>query len=424
MQSPTDSGRFPPYLARTVAPVHANLGVTRGAALYVGALIGPGILLVPSLAAEAAGPASVIAWAALLALSLPLAVTFATLGVRHPVDGGVAAYVREGFGETAATVTGICFLSTIVIGAPAVSLIGGFYVADLAGGGTPVAAGVALGMFAVVMAANAFGIRLSSTLQLGLSAILVTVIVVAVAVALPGRATHHWTPFAPHGWAAVGTAANILVWLVIGWEAMAQMAGEFRDPRRDLPRAVASAFAVICVLYAGLAVATITVTGSSGSKVPLADLLAAGFGEPGRKVTAVLAVALTMGTMNVYIGGAAKLGVALARGGALPAWLGHSHRRPLLALSAMGVAVLALLVAQLLHADDLVRATSASFIAVYLLALSAAVRILDGGVRALAAVALLMSVVLAIFSGPFLLYPAAAAALTLALRGRRVAMTA
>ena len=47
-----------------------NLGVLRGSALYVGALIGPGILLVPALAAQAAGAASIIAWAGLLALEL------------------------------------------------------------------------------------------------------------------------------------------------------------------------------------------------------------------------------------------------------------------------------------------------------------------------------------------------------------------
>src|ERR1700733_13298543 len=97
----------------------ADLGVVRGAALYVGAIIGPGVLLIPSLAAKAAGPASVLAWAALLSLSVPLAVTFATLGVRHPVPGGVTAYVREGFGEDAAAVTGAWFTSAVIFGAPA-----------------------------------------------------------------------------------------------------------------------------------------------------------------------------------------------------------------------------------------------------------------------------------------------------------------
>jgi amino acid efflux transporter len=67
------------------------LGVTRGAALYVGALIGPGVLLVPALAAQAAGAASIVDWGGLLVLSAPLAVTFAALCVRHPVAGGVTA---------------------------------------------------------------------------------------------------------------------------------------------------------------------------------------------------------------------------------------------------------------------------------------------------------------------------------------------
>ena len=61
---------------------------TRSAtALYVGAVLGPGVLLIPALAAEAAGPASIVAWAALLLLSAPLAVTFAALGVRYPTAG-------------------------------------------------------------------------------------------------------------------------------------------------------------------------------------------------------------------------------------------------------------------------------------------------------------------------------------------------
>ncbi len=46
-----------------------SLGVLRGSALYVGALIGPGVLLVPALAVQAAGAASIVAWAGLLVLS-------------------------------------------------------------------------------------------------------------------------------------------------------------------------------------------------------------------------------------------------------------------------------------------------------------------------------------------------------------------
>ena len=141
---------------------------------------------------------------------------------------------------------------------------------------------------------------------------------IAIAVALPSKGGDNWTPFAPHGWWAVGTAANILVWLFVGWEAVAQLAGDFRRPEVDLPRAMALAFGIVTVLYIGLAVATVGVTGDSDSKVPLADLISVGFGRVGRDATAVLAVALTMGTMNVYMGGFSKLAASLANDGALP----------------------------------------------------------------------------------------------------------
>ena len=398
-----------------------TLGVWRGAALYVGALIGPGVLLVPSLAADAAGPASIVAFAGLLVLSAPLAITFAALAVRHPVAGGVSAYVGEGLGPGAAAVTGAWFLGAVFLGAPAVSLIGGYYVADLTGSGTAVAASVGLAMFAVVVGANALGLRVSSTFQVVLSSVLTGVIVVAIAVALPSRAGDNWTPFAPHGWWAVGTAASILMWLFFGWEAVAQLAGDFNRPAHDLPRAMAVAFGVIAVVYVGLAAATIAVTSGTGSRVPLADLMAVGLGTGGRDATAVLAVALAMGTMNVYMGGAAKLAAALAAEGGLPRWLAGGAprtvpRRPLALIAAGGTLMLGALLAGFWSTGALVRSTSACFVAVYLLSLVSAVLVLDGRARAIAAVALALVGVVAIFTSLFLLVPALIALCALALR--------
>jgi amino acid efflux transporter len=400
--------------------VTGTLGPVRGAALYVGALIGPGLLLVPALAVQAAGAASIIAWATLIVLSAPLAIVFSALGIRHPVAGGVSAYVREGFGDDGAALTGGWFIGAVFLGAPAVALIGGYYVADLTGSGTVVAASVGLAMFATVLVANASGLRVSSGFQLGLVSVLFAVVAVAIAVALPSRGGDNWTPFAPHGWWAVGTAANILVWLFVGWEAAAQLAGDFRRPEVELPRAVGLAFVAVTVLYVALAVATIGVTSGTASRVPLADLIAVGFGRVGRDATAVLAVALTMGTMNVYTAGAAKLAASLAEEGALPKWLagdaGRSvPRRPLYVLAISGAVFLGGLLAGVSSTDSLIRATSACFIAVYLLALASAIRILEGGVRTAAAFTLALTAVLAVFSSWFLLVPLVAAVAALAL---------
>jgi amino acid efflux transporter len=201
---------------------------------------------------------------------------------------------------------------------------------------------------------------------------------------------------------------------------MAQLAGGFRDPARDLPRAAVLAFGLITVLYAALAVATV-VTHTAGSRVPLADLIAVGFGRAGRDTTAVLAAALTMGTMNVYTGSVAKLAAALAQEGTLPGWIGaDAHRsiprRPLLALGVLATVFLGALAAGATSASELIRASSACFVVVYVLALASAVRLLAGRLRAAAALSLTLVCVVAVFSSAYVAVPAGAALLVLGVR--------
>ena len=393
------------------------LSTRSAAALYVGAVLGPGLLIVPALAAEAAGPASLLAWVALLLLSVPLAATFAALGVRHPEAGGTAAYVRAAFGRRPGAVTGWWFLVGVVLGAPAVALAGGFYVAELLGTGRDGAVVAAAGMMGVVAAANAIGLHVTARLQLGLAGLLAALLLVAVVTALPQSEASHWTPFAPHGWGAVGTAASLLMLSFIGWEAVSHLAGELRDPTRQLPRAIFFALAVVVVLYLGLAIATVGVLGTEApSNVPLADLMGTGLREAGRTGTAALAALLTMGTMNAYVAAAVKLSGALAAEGSAPA----SFARPGRALALFAVAaaaLLAALAADVLSLDGLIKATSAAFVAVYVPSTAAGVRLLDGAARRLAAVSFGAVVIVFAFFGVYLLVPAAVA--LVALRWKR-----
>jgi amino acid efflux transporter len=362
----------------------------------------------------------VLAWVGLLALSAPLAIAFAALGVRHPEAGGTAAYAREAFGARAAGVTGWWFLAGVVIGAPAVALIGGFYVAELIGAGREGTVAAAAGMMATVMATNAVGLRTSAKLQLALAGLLAALLLVAVVSAVPESRQENWAPFAPHGWAAIGTAASLLMLSFIGWEAVSHLAGELKDPARQLPKAIFSALAVVVVLYLGLAVATVGVLGTAApSRVPLADLMAAGLGAPGRTATAALAVLLTMGAMNAYVAAAVKLAGALASEGSAPKALANPGRA-LATIAAAGAVLLVPLGADLLSVDGLVRACSASFVAVYVIATAAGIRLLGGAARAAAAVAFAAVVVVLAFSGPYLLVPAAVAVAALAFTQRRI----
>ena len=109
-----------------------------------------------------------------------------------------------------------------------------------------------------------------------MAGVLAALLLVAVLTALPETRAENWTPFAPHGWAAVGSAASVLMLSFIGWEAVSHLAGELPNPARQLPRAIFSALGIVVVLYLGLAAASVGVLGSTPSQVPLADLMAAG----------------------------------------------------------------------------------------------------------------------------------------------------
>jgi amino acid efflux transporter len=393
----------------------SRLSVSQGAAVSVGAVLGTGVISLPALGAQVAGPASLVAWAALVLLSVPLAMTFAALGAQYPDAGGVSTYVRRAFGHRLATVVGWTFLFAVPVGAPAAGFMAGAYVAAAVGGGTMTVLLTTAGLIAAVTVMNALGLRVSGRVQLVLAAALAALLLVATLTALPHARLSNLEPFAPHGWAAIAPAAAVLVWGFAGWEAVTSLAGEFRRPARDVPRATVVALAVVGVLYLGVAATSLATLGpaTATTEAPLAELLARGFGGEVRVITAVVALMLTLGAMNAYFAGGAKLGAALARDGALPAWLargsqaGEVPRRSLAVIS--GISTLSLVVAALLDLGtaQLVLVTVGAFVLVYVLGSAAAIRLLTRGTWAHrgAVVALVSSVVLLATIGVSLLWP-------------------
>jgi len=355
----------------------SRLTVPQGTALSVGAVLGTGVISMPALAAGVAGPASLVAWLALIVLSAPLALTFAALGARHPDGGGVSTYVRLAFGARAAAAVGWIFYFAVPLGAPAAAAFAGGYVAGVLGGGRTTVLGTFLLVMAVVFTMNWFGLRISGRAQLILAGTLAALLLVTVITALPHADPGNLRPFAPHGLAGIGAAAAILVWGFAGWEAVSSLSGDYRDPRRDVPRATVIAVVVVGVLYLSVAATSVLVLGPAlgASQAPLADLLAAGVGGPVRQITAVVAVLLTIGAVNAYLAGASRLGVALARDGALPARAVGTPRKSLAFVTAGGL--LSVLLPFDFHTMMLL--VTGCFTLVYVLGTAAAVRLLPTG---------------------------------------------
>jgi amino acid efflux transporter len=400
-----------------VADAPQRLTTARGAALYIGALLGPGLLLLPGLAAAEAGPASLLAWAGLLGLSALFAVVFTALGRAFPSAGGVIGYVAAGLGARRGLAAGWSFLAGVVAGAPVVCLIGAGYLTELTGGGRVGQAVIAAALLLTVLALAAGGMRTSATAQLLMVSLLIVVVIVAVAGSAGSAHAANWTPFAPHGWLAAGHAATTLMLSFVGWEAVAPLTAQFADPARQLPRVVGITLAVTSVLYLGLAVVTIAVLGTGGgSMAPLADLLRRAIGPAGTAAGAVAAIVLTLGAVNAYVNGAAAMaGRLLARrpaGTARPAADEGNGRRParlllLAAIAGTGLPLIALYGVGLVSPVSLVAIPTTLFLTVYLGSMLAATRALRGPARLAAVPATAATVIMLAYCGWALAVPAA-----------------
>lgn len=302
-------------------PAHrGRLGLGQGTALYVASVLGTGILVLPGLAAEAAGPASIVAVAAVLLLSIPLAGTFAALASRFPDAGGVASYVRRALGATAARMTGYWFFFGVCVGAPVVAILGGEYVVAVLGVDRAAVPVIALAVYVPPYLANWFGVRVAGWVQFALTGLLLAVVIGVVAATFPAVEPSNFTPFLPNGWEGVGTAISLFVWAFAGWEVGTHIAGEFRDPRRTIPIATAIAIVIVGVGYLALQVVTVGVLGerAGDGQVPLVDLVATTVPGIGPVLVAIVAAIVTVGVLNAYLPAFGKLGAALGRDGDLP----------------------------------------------------------------------------------------------------------
>ena len=388
-----------------------GIGAFQGSALTMGALLGTGVIALPALAAEAAGPASLLAWGGLILVSVAFAATFTALGSRFPDGGGVTTYVRRAFGDRASTAVGWGFYLTIPVGAPTAAGFAAHYVADALGRGRGTALVVSALILVTVTAVNWFGIEVSARTQLVFAGVLASVLVVVVVLAVPHAQTSNLTPFAPHGVAGVAQAAGILLWAFVGWEIVASLSGRYHSPRRDIARAALGALVVVSILYVGIAFCTVAVLGPDPGPAPLSDLLVTALGEPARPAMTVVAVLLTVATINTYFAGAAELGASLARDGSLPGWLAQRSgaigvpRRALAVVAGVGLATTAAMGVLGLDTDSALLLTTATFALVYLAGTAAALVLLDGWSRVAAGCSVVASAALVAVTGWRVLVP-------------------
>src|SRR2546428_5762046 len=289
-------------------------------ALYMSSVLGSGVLVLPGLAAQIAGPDSLVAWIALSIISYPLAYTFASLSARRPESGGVYSFARESLGPGAANAVGWLFILWYVTGAPVVTVIAASYLAyafPLTRTEIFLIAGLlTLGAFLV----NYRGIVVSSRVQLAVIVAIVGLLITAVVASAPSVTPTNFSPFFPNGYVPIGVSAALIFWSYLGYENVSNVAEEFKNPEKDFHRSILFSVIVIGLLYISVAVATVGTRAytAGGSVAPFAVMLSNALGVYGAVGTAILAVIIIFGTMNAYTTGISLVIYATSQDRGLP----------------------------------------------------------------------------------------------------------
>ena len=395
------------------ASLRKVITVRHAVAIYVSSVLGAGILVIPGLAARTAGPGSLIAWAFLALASYPFAYTFSSLSARKPESGGIYSFTKEAFGHGVSTMTAWLFVAWMVLGAPAITLAAGTYLAFAFPISGPEVFLVAALILSLAYGINLRGIKLSGRVQVAAVVVMLGVLALAVAASSPGVKPGNFTPFLPYGAGSVGVASALIIWSFLGYENVSNIAEEFEDPKRDFGRSVTISVVLIGALYMGVAVIVVG-TGSylAGAGVtPFAVMMSTVFGRYGGAAVSVLAVVIIFSTVNAYTAGMGRVVYAAAMDGNLPRFLAKVDaksgvpRRALLALYLMVMTGLAVYYLVGVDIQAAFLATSGAAVLTYVAGSAAGVKLLSvaGVWKVLPWISLFVSIAILPFIGSLLL---------------------
>lgn len=331
----------------------------------IGIVIGTGIFTLTGVQAKSnAGPAIVISFAIAGVVSVLAAVCYAELAAAVPTAGSSYTYAYTTIGEIFAWIIAWDLILEFALGAAVVSRGWSGYLQDALNLPTSVfgeESTVNLGAIAIALVLGVvamIGIRESKWVTNALVVVKVSVCVFVVVVGIFFVKAVNLSPFVPaskpvpksealsglqqplwqwitgadptaFGVTGVFVAAAVVFFAYSGFEAVANLGEETKDPAKDMPRGLLGTLAICTVLYVLVCfviTGMVKYTGLSEG-APISDA----FDQVGMGWASILiAVAAIAGLSSVIlvdIVAMGRIGFALCRDGLLPAWIGEVHRK-------------------------------------------------------------------------------------------------
>jgi len=331
-----------------------RLGLFDATMIVMGGIIGSGIFMNPSVVAQQVHTPFLIlgAWAFGGLLALIAGFIWAELATWRPDVGGQYAYLREAFHPGVAFLYGWVLLLVIQTGGmAAVAVTFSRYFVEMSGLkiSDSVLAAVVLAVLTII---NCFGVRAGSTVQ---SIFMVLKIIAIVGLVVCGLMLVAPSAVAPKAsglldrpvsldlLTAFGGALVPVLFAVGGWQTATFVAGEIKEPEKNLSRGLIFGVAGVVLLYLAANIVYIRVLGTDAlalAKAPASEVMRRGLGELGARIIATGIAISTVGFLSQSMLTAPRVYFAMAKDKLFFKQVATVHpktRAPIVAIALQGV---------------------------------------------------------------------------------------
>jgi amino acid transporter len=313
-------------------PGSGQIGMAAAVSIGIGGMVGAGIFSILGVVAHAAGNAMWLAFAIGGVVALLSTYSYARLGATFPSAGGAVHFLVKGFGDgvLAGGLNLFMWAGYIISLALYATAFGGYAATFVTTTPSPLLLkSLAVGSVVALTVVNAFGAKLMGRWETLIVAVKVAILVLFAAVGVwfikPGN-------LSPELWPETKSVLFGAGVLFIGYEGfglVTNAAGDMRDPKNMLPRALYTSVILVIAIY--LAV-SLTVTGNLSSDqiehakdYALAEAAKPFLGEFGFRLIAIAALFSTASAINATLFGSANVCYMIARDGELPVGLSRTE---------------------------------------------------------------------------------------------------
>lgn len=315
-------------------PIETEAGLRREisqlgfAAISLNGVIGAGIFALPAVAAAATGLFS--PWLILLCglLILPIVLSFARAASFFTATGGPLTYVGHAFGPFAGFQVGWLFtLSRIAATAANTNLMLTYaaYFWEPLGEGLIRQVTMVL-VLLLITVINIAGVKHAMLAIYTFTLLKLMPLALLILLGLTKLNPEVFSAAGLPTFDGIGETILVLMYAFVGFESTGVPAGEARNPRRDIPRALVKSLALVAIIYVLVQWVSISVAPDVGSsKTPLIEVSQILLGTWGAALIGVGAVFSIIGNVSSMMVSGPRMIYAMGRGHLLPAWFGAVH---------------------------------------------------------------------------------------------------